>query len=315
MSAARALRTLAPGKVNLTLEVIGRRDDGYHDLVSIVQTLDFADDLTIAPDPAGERHVRFQDPDGHPLPTPSDELIARAWQRLIDRSDRDLPARVTVRKRLPLAAGLGGGSSDAAAFLRLAARFWDLPLAPADWRTLAAGIGSDVPLFLVGGTVLIEGRGERVRPLPDAPGGWLGLLTTPELPLPAAKSRTMYSALRPRHYVDGARSRALTARLAAGLPPTRDGLLNTFDTVVAEVLLGVAPARRRLAQAAKAVPILAGAGPSLFLLADETDAARLETAAAELRAAGDQARLVRPLPRHAATHVEPLSAPDQQGPG
>ena len=138
----QVLRTLAPAKINLTLEVLGRRDDGYHDLVSVVQTLDFADDLTIAPDPAGGRQLRFQDPDGRPLPTPGDELIARAWQRLVDRSERDLPARVTVRKRLPLAAGLGGGSSDAAAFLRLAARFWDLPLAPADWRTLAAGIGS-----------------------------------------------------------------------------------------------------------------------------------------------------------------------------
>lgn len=307
MSDTWALRTPAPAKINLTLEVLGKREDGYHDLVSVVQTLDFADELVITSDGTNARSVTFQHDDGQPLPTPNDESIARTWQRLIERCGRNLPARVTVRKRLPLAAGLGGGSSDAAAFLRLAARFWDLPLAPADWQALAAEAGSDVPLFLTGGALLMEGRGERITPLPDAPVRWRGLLVTPELPLPEAKSATMYSALRPRHYSAGSRSRALAAKIASGGAPEQSDLVNTFDTVVAEVLLGVGPARRRVTRASGAVPILAGAGPSLFLLAAVAESPWLETAAATLRVAGDRARLVRPLPRGAAIRVDVAS--------
>ncbi len=172
-----------------------------------------------------------------------------------------------------MAGGLGGGSSDAAAFLRLADVFWGLGLRPEEMAAIGAGLGSDVPLFLAGGATLIEGRGERVTPLPDG-AAWAGLLLSPELPLPAAKTAAMFSALRPRHFGDGARGRALAAKLADGAAPDRGDLVNTFDAVVGEALLGVASERRRFARAARAVPLLAGAGPSLFLLGAARDAAR-----------------------------------------
>ena len=295
------LRTLAPAKINLTLEILGKREDGFHDLISVVQTLDFADDVSIAPGPG--RTVEFRDGRGRPLPSPDGDLVARTWQRLAQRCGRDLPGLVRVSKRIPVAGGLGGGSSNAAAFLRLAGRFWDLALPPDDLHPVAAEAGADVPLFLHGGTLLIEGRGERVTSLPDARDDWLGLLLTPELPLPPAKTATMFSALRPRHFADGASSRALATKLATGEAPARADLLNTFDAVVAEVLLGVAAERRRFGRAARAVPLLAGAGPSLFLLGAPADADRFQALASQLAAGGGRARVVRPLGREAATAV------------
>ena len=306
---AAAVQTRAPAKINLTLEVLGRRDDGFHDLISVAQTLDLCDDVRL--DPAAgagpERRVRFLDAAGRPLPAPAEEIVARTWRALCDAAGRDLPGRVTIRKRLPVAGGLGGGSSNAAAFLRLAGAFWELDLRPEDLAAIGAAAGSDVPLFLAGGTTLIEGRGERVTPLPDS-APWAGLVLSPELPLPAAKTATMFSALRPRHFAGGARSHALAAKLAAGAAPDRDDLFNTFDTVVGEVLLGVAAERRRFARLARAVPLLAGAGPSLFLLGAAGDAARFEEIAARLTQGGGRARVVRPLPRADATLVLPAPA-------
>ena len=308
---ASAVQTRAPAKINLTLEILGRREDGFHDLISVAQTLDLCDDVRLDPAPEGDGpSVRFIDDAGRPLPAPADaadEIVARAWRALRDAAGRDLPGRVTIRKRLPVAGGLGGGSSDAAAFLRLADAFWGLGLRPEELAEVGAELGSDVPLFLAGGATLIEGRGERVTPLPDG-AAWAGLLLSPELPLPAAKTAAMFSALRPRHFGDGARGRALAAKLADGAAPDRDDLVNTFDAVVGEVLLGVASERRRFARATRAVPLLAGAGPSLFLLGAARDAARFGRLAAQLTAGGGRARVVRPLGRAPATAVLPAPA-------
>ncbi|PZC44895.1 MAG: 4-diphosphocytidyl-2-C-methyl-D-erythritol kinase [Chloroflexi bacterium] len=303
------LRTLAPAKINLTLEILGRRDDGFHDLASVAHTLDLADTVRLAPpapDDITARRVDFRDESGNPLPAPQAEIVARTWAHLCAHTGRDLPGRVTIQKRIPIAAGLGGGSSDAAAFLRLANQFWDLALSPNDLASIGATVGSDVPLLLHGGALLMQGRGERITPLPDTT-GWIGLLFTPELPLPAAKTATMFSALRPRHFSDGARTHALAAKLAQAQPPSPEDLFNSFDTIVGEVLIGVAAHRRRFATAARAVPILAGAGPSLFLVTAPSDLDAFAALATQLSASGGRAQLVHPLSRHHATAVQPVS--------
>ena len=240
MSAAPVLRTLAPAKVNLTLEVLGRRDDGYHAIASIAQTLDLCDTLTLEPTPApaGERRVRFVDAQGRALPTPSGELVARAWALLGERYPGVGGGRVTVVKRIPEAAGLGGGSSDAAAFLRLARRAWPIIADHAALAGLAGEIGSDLPLFLLGGCLRLSGRGDAAEPIANG-AAWCGLIYRPEIPVPAAKTRAMYAALRPPHFVDGARTRALAQRLGRGEPPASGDLTNTFDAVADEVLLGL----------------------------------------------------------------------------
>ena len=266
-----ALRTVAPAKLNLTLEVLGRRDDGFHDLISVVQTVDLCDTITIAPAP--ERSLRFEMSAAlqRSLSLPAEgELIARIWDLLIENYGPaviDDRAAVHVVKRIPIAAGLGGGSSDAAAFLRLARAFWKLPLSDATAIELLAQVSSDAPLFHAAGAVLMEGRGERLTPLPDHAGAtWKGVIWTPELPRPERKTATMFSALRPPHFGSGDRSRALATRLRKGLPLHSEDLVNTFDRVADEVFVGLRAARRRFAVEARSLPHLAGAGPSLFLL-------------------------------------------------
>ncbi|PZC45390.1 MAG: 4-diphosphocytidyl-2-C-methyl-D-erythritol kinase [Chloroflexi bacterium] len=313
-----SLWTRAPAKINLSLEILGRREDGFHDLVSIAQTVDLYDDVSIAA--ADERSVTLVDTAGRPVPVPfGEELVGKAWDLLERRYGMDDGGRVEVVKRIPIAAGLGGGSSDAAAFLRLARKWWGLP--ETVLAEVAAEVGSDVSLFLRGGAVLMEGRGERVEPLTSVSaaksGGneWAALLYSPEIPTPEAKTATMYGALRPTHFGDGARAANLRATLERGVPPTMDDVYNTFDAVADEVLTGLRPARRRLAELTRVVPVLAGAGPSLFIVGEEQG---LATAAAALndghdpgvRGHGNRAWLVRPMGRDPATRVETL-APDE----
>ena len=296
-----ALRTLAPAKINLTLEVLGRREDGFHDIASVVQTLDLTDsvELRVAPEPS----VRIVGDDGRPLPIPfGEELVGRAWERLRARVDLAGEVELVVTKRIPIAAGLGGGSSDAAAFLRLAHQHWGL--APELVAQVAAEVGSDVPLFLQGGTLLLEGRGERVTPIetPDQGSTWGALLYCPEIPLPAEKTKSIYGALRPTHFSDGARSATMRAALAAGTTPGPEDTSNVFDAVADEVMTGLREARRRVALAAGVVPTLTGAGPSLYVLGEASSLAGI---VAELNAAGGgTAMLVRPLAAAQATRVE-----------
>ena len=148
----RGLRTRAPAKLNLTLEVLRKRDDGYHEIASVLQTVDLADTLTIVPAdtvvPAGtvargdELRIDFQDEEGRPLPVRLEgELVARSWEAVRARFGVEATAAVMVTKRIPIAGGLGGGSADAAAFLRLARAWWALPVDDAELGALAASIG------------------------------------------------------------------------------------------------------------------------------------------------------------------------------
>ena len=313
MSPDVILRTLAPAKLNLTLEVLGKRADGYHDLVSVVQTVDLTDTVTIAPAP--QRQIHFLDADGQPLAESFDnETIARAWDALAERCDVSSGAAVTVVKRIPAAAGLGGGSSDAAAFLRLARRWWALDLSNAQLGAIGAEVGSDVPLFVHGGTLLLEGRGDHIsRPAAaqQMAGDWAALIYTPEITLLAEKTATMFQALQPQHFSSGVHAQMLLERLAKDerMPP--DDMVNVFDAIAGEVLPGVLVARRHLSALAGLDPVLAGAGPSLFVVGKE-DA--LTRAAERLTWAGEgQAFFVRPLPAAAATRLQTIRGTQPSG--
>jgi 4-diphosphocytidyl-2-C-methyl-D-erythritol kinase len=164
---------LAPAKVNLTLAVMGRRPDGFHDLHSVMVPLDLADRLALSVLPPGSPdslHV-----DGFDPGPPADNLVLRAIAvarrhaaRLTGEREPPLPLAARLDKRIPIAAGLAGGSSDAAATVDAALEAWGVEADPEMRHRLATELGSDVPFFLAGGPALVEGRGERVTPL-----GWL----------------------------------------------------------------------------------------------------------------------------------------------
>lgn len=182
--AAAALRLTARAKINLYLHVIGRRDDGYHLIDSLVCFSELGDELTI--EPARELSLSLEGPFAPALAT-SDNLVLRA-ARLLD-SQRGATLRLT--KHLPVAAGIGGGSSDAAAALIGLARLWDLPL-PESHRILA--LGADLPVCLAPGASFVGGIGEELAPGPSLPPTYL-ILANPRRPLPTAEVFRRYGEI------------------------------------------------------------------------------------------------------------------------
>jgi 4-diphosphocytidyl-2-C-methyl-D-erythritol kinase len=259
--------TLAPAKINWTLEVLGRRPDGCHEVRTVLQTVDLCDRVRVSP--ATDLELVVTGPAGQagaPLTgVPASENLAyRAAALLRERAGRPaLGARIELEKAVPAGAGLGGGSSDAAATLRALDRLWRLGLTRGELGRLAAQLGADVPFFLFGGTALGRGRGDEVTPLPDVPSRRV-LLVVPRS-RPARKTAAMYAHLRPEHFSDGEASERLAAAISRGVAPSDDDIFNTFEDIAAEVLPEAAAAAERC-QGLGLRPHLAGSGPAQFVL-------------------------------------------------
>ncbi|HTU83172.1 MAG TPA: 4-(cytidine 5'-diphospho)-2-C-methyl-D-erythritol kinase [Verrucomicrobiae bacterium] len=257
----------APAKINLTLEVLARRDDGYHALRSVMVPLDLADELAIERSDAFAFSCDIAGLGG------DDNLAVRAL-----RAIGELPAaRVTLRKRIPTQAGLGGGSSDAAAVLRAAMEGAFGDCGPVDWLAAARQLGSDVPFFLAGTGALVEGTGERVTPAGALP-PWAVLIVKP----PAAISTASAYAELDRH-PRPSRARSTSASLAALTALQRGDLgeverlaTNDFQEPIAALAPEIATALDALRSAGARVALLAGSGSCTFALAaDDAEAQRL----------------------------------------
>ena len=158
------VRLSAPAKINLGLEVLGRRPDGYHSLATVFQEIDLADDLELRAAP----ELRLEC-EGDPTPPGEENLVLRAARALAAAARVTSGARIRLRKRIPARAGLGGGSRDAAATLLGLDRLWGTALGARRLGEIAAGLGSDVPFFLAGGTAFGHRRGECIHRLPPFP--------------------------------------------------------------------------------------------------------------------------------------------------
>jgi 4-diphosphocytidyl-2-C-methyl-D-erythritol kinase len=163
------MRILAPAKINLTLDVHNRREDGYHNLTTVIQTLRFGDWLDIElTDNSGRIDLEVVYGDGaDPVPSDASNLAVRAAKAMVDAAKSDRGVRIRLEKNIPSEAGLGGGSSNAAATLIAINTLLGSPLSRAELAAIGSKLGSDVPFFLTGGTCLAEGIGERVTPLAD----------------------------------------------------------------------------------------------------------------------------------------------------
>jgi 4-diphosphocytidyl-2-C-methyl-D-erythritol kinase len=182
------LRAHAPAKINRELRVDGLRPDGYHEIRSRVVSIDLADSIEVRPG-TGSLELACE---GLAVPEGESNLVVHAARALAERIGRTADARIRLGKRVPVGAGLGGGSSDAARTLALLARLWDAPLAAEELARIASAIGSDVPFFFVGGEAEIGGRGERVLPMSDRAPEDLLLLVPPF----AISTGEVYSAYR-----------------------------------------------------------------------------------------------------------------------
>jgi len=177
----------APAKINRELRVGSHRPDGYHEILSRMISIDLADRLTA--EPAERLEFSCDDP---AVPAGDHNLVVRAATLLAARAGVPVRARLRLEKRTPIGGGLGGGSADAAITLRLLARLWQCEERAGDLAALAAELGSDVPFFLTGGEAEVSGRGETVRPLPDAPPTPL-LLLLPPFAVPTAAVYRAYA--------------------------------------------------------------------------------------------------------------------------
>jgi 4-diphosphocytidyl-2-C-methyl-D-erythritol kinase len=162
-SIAGGVEVFAPAKLNLFLEVLGRRPDGYHEIESLMVAVNLHDSLTFTDDPTGEISLRCNEPT---LPVGGDNLVVMAADRLKASARSLRGARIVLDKAIPAESGLAGGSSDAAATLLALDRLWDLRLPAEQLHELAAEIGSDVAFFIHGPAAVCRGRGERVEPVP-----------------------------------------------------------------------------------------------------------------------------------------------------
>ena len=176
----KSIKLKAYAKINLGLRVLAKRPDGYHNLETIMQTVDVADNLEVA---LGASGLRFECSD---ISLMEDNLVLKATRAFY--RELGLPAAVSIKlhKNIPAQAGLGGGSSDAAATLKALNRLYDLPLTHEQLWHIAQPLGADVPFFLIGGTALCTGRGDQVHPLPDFPLGNY-LLVKPPVSLSTAR--------------------------------------------------------------------------------------------------------------------------------
>ncbi len=172
----KSIRIACPAKVNLYLRVLGRRPDGYHELVTVMQPLSLADELTVSP--ASHLALECDNPE---LPGGEGNLVWQAALRFGEAVGRPVKVRCRLRKRIPVAAGLGGGSSDAAGALLGLNALAGNPLTPAQLHQLACRLGADVPFFLLRGPAVAEGIGTELSPLELPPYHYL--LLNPGLPL------------------------------------------------------------------------------------------------------------------------------------
>ncbi|MBA4394743.1 MAG: 4-(cytidine 5'-diphospho)-2-C-methyl-D-erythritol kinase [Desulfobacca sp.] len=168
----KGLKVLAPAKINLTLEILGKRSDGYHEIRSLMQRISLFDLLWIE---AGSDGLEVHCP-GHPELENDGNLISRAIRLLEKEIDRPLSFTIRLMKRIPIGGGLGGGSSDAAAVLSNINLLLGSPVQPEHLGALAAQAGSDIPFFLNNRTALALGRGERIVPWPAFPVWWYVLI-------------------------------------------------------------------------------------------------------------------------------------------
>ena len=250
----------APAKRNLTLDVLGRREDGYHDLKMVMQSITLADRLTLRPGRAPGIQVSSS---FHFLPTGEKNLAGKAavcFYQALGRPARDLD--ISITKHVPVCAGMAGGSSDAAAVLRALNRLEGDPFSPEELAHVGEAVGSDVPYCVLGCTALAQGRGEVLTPLSPLPHCWV-VACKPDFPVstPELFARIDSCRIRRRPDADG-----LMAALAQGdLMEVARRMYNVFEDVLPERQLArVADIKNTLIQQGALGANMSGTGPTAF---------------------------------------------------
>lgn len=281
-SVSQGLKIQTPAKVNLTLRVQGVRNDGYHDLESVVAAVTLFDVLTLEPAARVELECR-----GAPVPPGDENLVMQAARLLAEACGIRDGARVVLEKHIPPGRGFGGGSSDAAATLVGLNALWNAGLSRADLARLGAKIGSDVPLFLASPISVMRGRGERIEPVAAAKGpAWHLVLAWPDYGLSTADVYAAYDRL-PARQNRRPRATDILSRLNGPAHEAVKFLVNDLEPAAAVVRAGRMDVRAILERTGATAVCMTGSGSAYFALAD-TEAEARQVAQA-VRAAGAEA--------------------------
>jgi 4-diphosphocytidyl-2-C-methyl-D-erythritol kinase len=289
---ASALKVRCPAKINLGLWILGRRGDGYHEIDTVMQSVSLEDELLLEEAGDGFR----LETRGIPLSKDSPNILERAWSEIAAQGrNRSRGVRALLTKRIPIAAGLGGGSSDAAGFLLGVNRLLSLDIPEVDIRHMAAALGADVSFFLKGGTARAEGRGERVRHLCPVPEAWI-VLATPHLGI--STTWAYGSAYIPLTLGGGGASMLAAAIGEHDWRSIAPHLHNDFEGIVFPEFDVVARLRRALDESGVLGSLLSGSGSTVFGLALTRDEA--QSAARKAAALGATVHVVRTTERGVA---------------
>lgn len=279
----------APGKVNLTLAILGRREDGFHELESWVAPIDWCDRLQFCQADALSLRLEGED---QGVPSGPDNLVWRAAEALARTAGREPNVAITLKKAIPVGTGLGGGSSDAAATLLGLNRLWELGWSAEQLLPVAEALGSDVPLFLTGHSAIVRGRGERIEPMHAAWHGWLVLVVPPF----RLSTTVVY-----QEWSNAAPTARASARPWTALPCPSASLLDRLFNDLEPAAFRVEPKLASLHAAIDGLqgrPVrMTGSGTALFTLFDDrTEAETWRSAAAALLPAGALLRVISTSP-------------------
>lgn len=280
----RSYSLIAPAKINLYLEIIGDRPDGYHELAMVLQSIDLADRIDLRPIGTDTIRVRCD----HPQVPPDKNNLAYRAADLLAKQFPDALARfggieIAIHKQIPVAAGLAGGSANAAAVLVGIDLLWQLGLTQSELQELGATLGSDVPFCIAGGTALATGRGEKLSPLPDLDGFYAVLAKYRNLSISTAWAYQTYRQKFGSTYCAAEDLECRRERLHSGpmvgaiahKDRSKIGQLlhNDLEKVALPVYEQVLQLRQTFESASVLGTMMSGSGPTVFALVESRDAA------------------------------------------
>jgi len=268
------ITALARAKINLTLDVLGKRPDGYHEVEMVMQSIELYDRLEFTP-AHGEISLAVA---GGELPVGRDNLVYRAAELIRHHGGVRAGVKIRLEKAIPVAAGLGGGSADAAATLAALNEMWGIGLSLPELMALGEQLGADVPFCLAGGTALARGKGEKIEQLPPCPRMGLALIKPPF----GVATAAVYRAFTPRLVAKRPDTGAMMEAIRAGdIGAIARNLANVLEPVTAAMRPEIMEIKQGLLEAGALGALMSGSGPTVFGLTPDQASARMVAARCE----------------------------------
>lgn len=289
----------ANAKINLYLDVVSRRENGYHDLVSIMQTVSLCDLVSVDFRPSDHTRIRLEASGGGSMPTDCRNLAWRAAERYLERVQRKGEVTVFLEKHIPMAAGLAGGSADAAAVLRALNRLCGAPLSTEELCALGATLGADIPFCITGGSALVTGIGDRlsaIDPMPNVPLVVACMGEGVSTPWAYGKLDEIYGNFSVKSAKNEDYLPILDAMRLKNVEDMCRGFFNSFEEVVPNVQPYVNKLKTVMEDGGAIRAMMSGSGPSVFGVFPDMETATV--ACENLRALGAAAFVCHPCAKY-----------------